>query len=87
MIKFIWSKLFGAKKEETKEVTLYPFAVEAKVMLDENTELTGTFIALVNAESKKHAKEMIKNRAFIKVGAAANKTTFDKYKKRIKKNV
>lgn len=58
-----------------------------KVMLDENTELTGSFIALVNAQSKKDAKEMVRRRAYVKVGVVANKTTIDKYKEKIKKTV
>lgn len=69
------------RKSKPKEtVTLYPFAVEARLMLDENTEIT-KFVALIHARSKRDAKFQITHRAFVKAGAVANKKTIDQYKK------
>lgn len=74
----IFKKLFGFPKQK-QPATLYPFAVEAVLMIDENTEIT-KFVALIHAKSKKDAKWQINNRAFIKAGAVANKKQVEKFK-------
>lgn len=75
-------KLFKKKKYQV----LHPFAVEAILMLDENTILD-KFICVVHAESKRHAKQLIKHRAFIKVGAVANKTQITNAQTKAKNNI
>lgn len=74
MIRFIKNLFRKSKQPEP----LKPFAVEAVLMLDENTEIT-KFVALIHAKSKKDAKWQITNRAFVKAGAVANKTQIEKF--------
>ena len=67
-------------KPKKQQEVLHGYAVETMLMLDENTKLN-TFVAIVHAKSKKHAKELIKARAYVKVGAVANKTQVEQYVK------
>lgn len=71
----ILRRLFPKKKF----IVLDPYAVEAILMLDENTELS-RFVCVVHAASKKDAKYQIKHRAFVKVGAVANKAQIQGFK-------
>lgn len=66
-------------KRKQKQEVLHGYAVETMLMLDENTKLN-TFVAIVHAKSKKHAKELIKARAYVKVGAVANKAQVEQYR-------
>lgn len=76
MINFFKS-LFVTRK---KHIELKPYAVEAVLMLDENTELT-RFACVLHAASKRDAKWQVKNRAYVRVGAVANKAQIEQFKK------
>lgn len=65
--------------KKKKVITLKPYAVEAILMLDENTVLS-KFVCLVHADSKRQAKHIVKTRAFVKVGAVANKAQIEQIK-------
>lgn len=75
MIQFFKNLLFKKKAF----IEMKPYAVEAILMLDENTVLE-KFVCVVHADSKRHAKWLVKNRAFVKVGAVANRKQIENFK-------
>lgn len=77
----VFARLFGLRKKDKPK--LHGYAVQMRLMLDENTQL-GEFVGIVAAKSKRDAKWQVKNRAYVKVGAVANKAEVERYQNRQK---